>query len=281
MTRIANTEQYEAWNGDTGQRWVVDPDRRDQVVAPVADVLLAAAGLQPGESVLDLGCGCGATTLTAAAAVGSDGSVTGIDLSAPMLDVARKRAAAAHAANISLVHGDAQTHPLDPGAFDVAISRFGTMFFADPVAAFTTVRRALRPSGRLCCATWQPLGANAWLTVPGAALLRYGSLPEIGAGPGMFAQADPERVTRVLTEAGYCDIVVRPATVTLTLGTTADEATAHLADSGVGRAVLATVAQVDTAAALDAVRAVLADHLTAEGVQLDAAIWIVSARRPR
>jgi ubiquinone/menaquinone biosynthesis C-methylase UbiE len=280
MRTIANREQYDAWNGDSGQRWIQDPDRRDRVLSPIADALLATAGLTSGQSVLDVGCGCGATTLAAARAVGADGSATGVDLSEPMLDVARRRAATAGIANVTFVQADAQTCDLGAHRFDVAISRFGTMFFADPGAAFTNLAAALDRGGRICLATWQPLVVNEWLTVPGAALLRYGSLPDSdddGTGPGMFAQSDPDHLRRVLTAAGYANIELHPVEVTLTLGADPDEAVAYLADSGPGRAVLATIADDDKPAALDAVRNILADHTDDTGVHLGAAIWLITA----
>ena len=155
----ANQDQRDAWNGDSGQRWVADADHRDAIHAPVAEALIAAAHLTAGEDVLDIGCGCGATTL-AAGRDATPGTATGIDLSAPMLDIARHRADAADDATVSYLEADAQTHPFAPGAYDVAISRFGTMFFDDPVAAFANVAHGVRPGGRLCFATWQPLEAN-------------------------------------------------------------------------------------------------------------------------
>ncbi|MGH8922616.1 MAG: class I SAM-dependent methyltransferase, partial [Actinomycetes bacterium] len=142
--------------------------------------------------MLDVGCGCGATTLAAAGMVGAGGSAFGLDLSAPMLGVARRRAEERAAANVRFDQADAQTCVLPRDAFDVAISRFGTMFFDDPVAAFRNVAGALRTGARLVIATWQPLIANAWLTVPGAALLRYGTLSKTDDGAsGMFSQSDP------------------------------------------------------------------------------------------
>ena len=279
MSNIANTDQYDAWNGDSGRRWVADPDRRDRVIAPVADALFAAAELTPGERVLDIGCGCGATTLTAAATVGPDGAAVGADLSGPMLAVARQRAANAAVANVEFVQTDAQTHAFGDGSFDIAVSRFGTMFFADPVAAFANIARTLRPGGRLCIATWQPLVANDWLTIPGAALLRFGTMPESGNGPGMFAQADPAVIDAVLSDGGFDAIEVTPSRVTLNVGADPTDAANYLADSGPGRAVLDTVPESDRPAALDAVRTVLADHLAPAGVELGGAVWITTARR--
>lgn len=276
----ANADQYAAWNGESGRRWTADPDRRDRMVATVADALLAAAGLTPGERVLDIGCGCGAPTLAAAGHVAPAGVAQGIDLSEPMLDVARRRSELAGVTNVRFEHGDAQTDPLPVGFFDVAISRFGTMFFADPVAAFANVARALRTGGRLCIATWQPLAANDWLTIPGAALLRYGSLPDLTDGPGMFAQSEPDVVVATLTAAGYEAIVLAPAQVTLRLGADPLEVVEHLADIGPARVVLDTIPEPDRPAALDAVRSVLAEHHSPDGgVQLDAAIWITTASK--
>jgi SAM-dependent methyltransferase len=280
MTTAPNTDQFDAWNGDSGHRWVATADRRDAVLAPIGDLLLADAAIPPGDAVLDIGCGCGATSLAAAIAAGPDGAVVGLDLSEPMLDVARRRAVAAGLPHLQFSQGDAQVHRLEQ-TFDVAISRFGTMFFDDPVAAFTNLARHLRPDGRLCIATWQPLVANQWLTVPGAALLRYGTLPETDgpSTPGMFAQADPVTIRSVLTSAGFVGIDSTPHTAPLCLGATIDDAVDHLADSGPGRAVLETVPEDERAAALAAVAEVLASHHHNDtGAVLDAAVWITTAR---
>ena len=279
MTHIANTDQYDAWNGDSGRRWVADPDRRDRVIAAVGAVLLDAAGLRAGERVLDIGCGCGATTIAAAKSIGPQGEAIGIDLSEPMLAVARARAEGSQVKNVRFLQADAQVHPLDGVAFDAAISRFGTMFFADPAAAFANIARALRPGGRLCIATWQPLVANEWLVIPGAVLLSFGTMPDSAEGPGMFAQSDPEVIASTLTAAGFDAVDVTARSVPLTLGADSNEAAQHLAETGPGRAVLETVPAADRPAALEAVRAVLVDHVTPAGVELDGAVWITSARR--
>lgn len=281
MSADANRVEREAWNGERGERWVVDPDRRDRVMRAVAEALLDTAALRAGESVLDVGCGCGATTLLAADAVTPTGTVHGVDVSGPMLEVARARAAAAAAPHVTLELADAQTHALPAQRFDAAISRFGTMFFDDPVAAFTNVARALRPGGRLCIATWQPLHANPWLMLPGAALLRFGSLPDTGGtGPGMFAQSDPSVVEQTLAAAGFCDIEPRPIEVPLRLGGDVDEAIAHLIDTGVGRAVLDTIPEAAQPEALAAAAEALADVVGADGVILGGGILVTTARAP-
>jgi SAM-dependent methyltransferase len=257
-----------------------DPDAADRVMAPVADALFAAAGLITGEAVIDVGCGCGATTLRAAEAVGRDGSVYGIDVTEPMLAIAQRRLDSSGLTNVMLVQGDAQARVF-PSTFDVAISRFGTMFFDDPVAAFANIGRGLRPDGRVCFATWQRLEANDWLAVPGAALLRWITIPDLSeGGPGMFAQSDADTITALLQEARYSEIELDPVRVMLPLGPNPDEAVERLADTGVGRAVLDAVTEPDRPAALAAVRAALAGHADAQGVRLGAAIWIITAARP-
>ncbi len=278
MTDIANTDQYDAWNGDSGRRWVSDPDRRDRVIAAVGDALLEVAGLRSGERVLDIGCGCGATSFAAARAVEPAGEVVGIDLSEPMLAVARARSEDAQVRNAAFIQADAQVHSFEGLAFDAAISRFGTMFFVDPAAAFANIARVLRPGGQLCIATWQPLAANEWLMIPGAVLLSFGTMPDSADGPGMFAQSDPDVIVSMLAGAGFDPVDVAARSVPLNLGTDPNEAAEHLAETGPGRAVLETVPAADRPAALEAVRAVLVDHQTPVGIQLDGAVWITSAR---
>ena len=280
MTRRPNLEQFEAWNGESGARWVANADTRDAVLAPIASALNHTAGFTAGEQVLDIGCGCGATTLAAARAVGPTGVAHGVDLSEPMLQIARQRAAAAGSTNVSFEQADAQAAGLG-GPYDVAISRFGTMFFADPVAAFTNIAAHLVPGGRLCVATWQPLAANEWLVVPGVALLEFGTMPDGGApgAPGMFAQAEPTRVTTTLAGAGFVQVDVVPRTVALTFGTV-DDAVSYLGDSGPGRAVLETIPADRHEDALAAVRrSLLPHHRPGVGVVLDAGVWLVTATK--
>jgi SAM-dependent methyltransferase len=276
---MANQTEYDEWNGESGRRWIADADRLDRVLQPISDALLKTSWLQRGDAVLDIGCGCGATTIAVTSIVGPTGTVLGMDISEVMLSVARRRVEESGLATVSFVAADAQTHPFEPATYDIAISRFGTMFFDDPVAAFTNIARALRPAGRLCLVTWQPLAANDWLTVPGAAMLEYGTLPQASDEPGMFAQSDPATVTGVLRSSGFSEINVTAQAVPLHLGADPEEATDYLADSGIGRAVLATVPTHQQGAALDAVRNALRQHQTSDGVTLNAGVLITSAAR--
>lgn len=276
MAQVANAEQYEWWNGEAGHRWARDAERRDQLTAPVADALFATARIRGGETVLDVGCGCGATTLRAGRDAGPRGSALGIDLSEPMLAVARHRAREQGVANVTFTSADAQVDAL-PAAHDIAISRFGTMFFSDPAAAFANVAGSMREGSRLCLATWQPLAANDWLTIPGEALLRYATAPEPTTGPGMFSQSDPSALAATLTAVGYERIRSDPVTVDLIFGADAAEAAGNLAASGPSRALLETVAVSDRPAAMDALTSTLAAHQGPDGVRLAAAIWITTA----
>lgn len=193
----------------------------------------------------------------------------------------RQRAKDAGATAADFVQGDAQTHTFSPESVDAVIGRFGTMFFSDPVAAFTNIRTALRTEGRLRLATWQPLAANDWLVVPGAALLKHAALPDQASeGPGMFAQSDPTSVTETLRAARFVDIDLEATEVTFALGQTLDEAVEYLADSGPGRVLLESIPEgAARDAALADVRAALIDHYDESGVQIGGGIWLITAAR--
>ncbi|MCU1485972.1 MAG: type 11 methyltransferase [Actinomycetia bacterium] len=274
----ANETARTDWNGASGNAWVAGADQRDVALASVLDALVRAAELHAGERVLDLGCGCGATTLAAAGAVGPDGHALGIDLSDPMLEVARRRAVDTAVGNVDFVAGDLQTDDL-PAGHDIAISRFGTMFFDDPGAAFANIGRGVRPGGRLCIATWQPLAANEWLTVPTDVLLPYGSLPtgEPGA-PGMFAQSSADSIRDLLEPAGFTAVDVEPVQVQVHLGTAA-EATDYLSTIGLARAVLDALEPSQRSAAVAALTEAIAERAAPDGVTLAGAILVTTASR--
>ncbi len=274
-----NETQIEHWNGDEARHWIDEQDRYDRQLAPFAAELLRAAAIGSAERVLDVGCGCGGTTMLAANAAKE---AHGVDISAPMLDHARTRAAAAKIANVQFHQADAQTQAFEPASFDVAISRFGVMFFDDPDAAFANIARALRPGGRLAFVCWQELGRNDWLLVPGMAAAQHVPLPDLGppGGPGMFSLADPDHLHKLLQATGFVDIDVSPFEVPMLLagGGSLDATLEFLLASGIGHALLADADPDAAARGVDAARRALASHCDDEGVRLGAATWVVTAR---
>jgi ubiquinone/menaquinone biosynthesis C-methylase UbiE len=279
---IANTDQAQRWNsGDDVAHWVANQARYDRMNEPFAALILAAAGLRPGHRVLDVGCGCGGTTLAAARII-APGQATGLDLSAPMLARARSGAAAAGLDSVVFQQGDAQVHPLEPASFDAVISRFGTMFFADPVAAFANIRSATRPGGRLAFVSWQPPAANQWLLVPGAALAEHLPWPDgfgSGDGPGMFAFSDPDRPRGILAAAGWRDIEITAehAAILVGGGGSVEDAIEFMRTGSMGRTMLAGADAGTADRAIASVRAALAPYADAEGVRLGAGVWLVQA----
>ena len=277
---IANTAQAEHWNtGDGVAHWVTNQARYDRMHAPFTALILAAAALRPGGTVLDVGCGCGGTTLAAARLV-APGQAVGLDLSGPMLAQARAGAEAAGLANAVFQQGDAQVHELEPDTFGTVISRFGVMFFADPVAAFANIRSATRPGGRLVFVCWQPMAANQWMLVPGAALAEH--LPPPGPGPGMFAFADPDRLRPILAAAGWTDIGITSehASILVGGGGSVDDTVEFLRTATQGRTMLAGADAATAARALASLRAALTPFADADGVHLGAAVWLVQAVAP-
>jgi SAM-dependent methyltransferase len=278
----ANRDQADYWNSPAGQQWIDHESALDANHAPVLDVLLDSAALKSGQSVLDLGCGTGASTLRAADLVGPQGGVEGIDISNVMLDRARIRAASAKAANVAFTLADAQTHPFAPAAFDLLISRFGMMFFNDPVAAFANIARAIRPGGRMVFAAWGPLPRNPWFLIPrDIAIARLGApAPLDPSAPGPFAFADSARVTHLMAQAGLRDIHAEDLAINLAPHGTARDAAAL--SSHVGPAIRILRERGGTAADARAIEDEVARRFAAfEGsaaLRIPAAITLFSAR---
>ena len=275
----ANREQAEHWNSEQAAgHWITHQARHDRMLEPFLTLILDQATISTGDHVLDIGCGCGATT-RAAAALATAGEVVGVDLSAPMLARARADAQSAGLANTSFVEGDAQAHPFEPGSFDVVISRFGVMFFADPDAAFTNLHTATKPGGRLVFVCWQPMTANQWLLVLGAALAEHLPVPDAGPpdAPGMFALADPGRIRGILAGAAWHDIEITPVHTPILVGGegTIDDAVEFLRTGSLGRTMLAGADPDTQARAIASVRTALAPYADEEGVRLGAAVWLV------
>src|SRR4051794_25020873 len=201
-----NADQIAYWNGPGGQRWADRQQTQDVVLAPVSETLIDRANARAGERIIDVGCGCGTTSVSLAQKVGPSGDVLGIDISAPMLARARQIAPAGLPLHFALA--DATVYPFPAGSFDLLVSRFGVMFFAEPALSFANLRRALRRSGRLAFACWREPRENPFFMAPlQAAYKHVPKLPQQGPeDPGPFAFASEARVRRILTEAGFTGV---------------------------------------------------------------------------
>jgi SAM-dependent methyltransferase len=281
-----NAEMIRYWNEQAGPTWVSVQERLDTQIGPLGAESLARAALQQAERVLDVGCGCGATTLAIAEAVGATGRVLAVDISAPMLERARARAAERGLGErIAWQLADAQTASFEPQGADCVFSRFGVMFFDDPVAAFTNLRAALRPGGRLAFVCWQARERNPWMMVPALAAMRHVAFPPPppADAPGPFAFADAERVRGILDDAGFSEVACSGVETALRVGGgSLDDAVELMVSVGPVGAALREARATDAqrARVIDAVREALESFDTPRGLEAPAAAWIVTARRP-
>ena len=269
----ANEAQIEYWNGATGERWARLQATIDASLSAINDALMPFANPRPRERVLDIGCGAGTTTYALAKAVGPEGSVTGVDISEPMLEAARARGV-----GVNFRKADAATH-LFHATHDLVFSRFGVMFFDDPVAAFANIRKSLKPRGRLAFVCWGDLKKNLWATAPLAAArdLLPPQEPADPHAPGPFAFADPERLGTILAKAGYENIRIEQLDTVMIFGATPAEA----AEQALNIGPLARAATGIDDAARDKIRDVvegaLAQYAGARGVAPPASCWLVGA----
>jgi len=277
---IANVEQAQAWDGDEGDHWVRYQQRYDAMTRAFTEPLLSAAAIVATDRVLDIGCGNGQTTRLAARRA-SRGRAVGVDLSSAMLDRARQDAADEGLTNVRFERGDAQVHVFPPQGFDVVLSRFGIMFFEDPVSAFTNIGRALLAGGRLAVLCWQGALHNEYIAVPLGAALDHVPVPDVGGpeAPGPFSLADPGRIDEVLTRAGFEQVATASLEAQMRLGENADDAVEFLGGTGLGRALLESVDPGIAQRALDAVREALRPYERPDGVHLRGAAWLVTAHR--
>jgi ubiquinone/menaquinone biosynthesis C-methylase UbiE len=277
MTEATNAAQVIYWNDAAGPTWADLQTPLDRQLEPLGRRVMAELDLD-GRRVLDVGCGAGATSLALAEAVGPQGAVVGADISRPLLDVARRRAEG-HP-NLRFEEADAQTAAFDPGAFDVVFSRFGVMFFSDPEAAFANLRRALTPGGQLGFVCWRPPVENPVFVLPMQSVQHFVQPPppaEPGA-PGPFAFADPERVRAILAAAGFADIQIAPHDEKIGSGDLDTALGLALRVGPLGTVLRENPDQRD--AVIATVREALAKHVGPDGLKLDSATWIVTARNP-
>ena len=282
LAHAGNADQIAYWNGPGGRRWTDRQEMQDAVFAPIAELLYARARVAPGERVIDVGCGCGVTTLEIARRVGSQGRVIGLDISVPMIARARERAPADVA--VEFVLADATLHEFAPGWANVLFSRFGVMFFADPVLSFANLRKGLARGGRAVFACWREPKLNPWQMIAlKAACKHVPRLPDVGPDdPGPFSFADEGRVRRILGQAGFDAIALTPVDLELDIAAGRGFEAALATSLEIGAASRALEGQPDDlrAAAAAEIRAALTPHRRGDSVPLGAAIWIVEAINP-
>lgn len=276
---VANgkSNNTEFWNEQGGQAWVANIETTEKLLGPLNRLLMARAGASPGETVLDIGSGGGRTTLELATGVGDAGRVMGVDVSAPILGVARDRAHSAR--NVGFELADAATAELGSNRFDLLFSRFGVMFFDEPVTAFAILHRSLKPDGRLVFMCWRAPEDNPWMTATAAAAFEILPPPEPPdpLAPGPFAFADAERTASILKDAGFKDVQHEPVDEEMRLPDV-ETALAYLSEMGPVGGLLRENDDPDVAErVLNAVRGVLQAHDTENGVRMRCGAWIVTA----
>ncbi|MCC6849284.1 MAG: methyltransferase domain-containing protein [Deltaproteobacteria bacterium] len=275
-----NAEQITYWNEQGGPRWVGLQEALDAQLAPFGRIVMDRLAIGPGERVLDVGCGCGETTLELGRRVGPRGTVVGVDISTVMLERARQRGAGA--ANVEFLAADAQTRPFVDASFDVVFSRFGVMFFQDPHAAFANFHRALAPGGRLGFHCWKTFKENDFMTVPFAAALRHvppPPPPPSPDAPGPFAFADPDRVRGILGDAGFAEVGFESRHDPMALGAGVEEAADFALQLGPASLALREASSDAIAKVRASVREVLAAHVVDGRVRLGTSSWVVTARK--
>lgn len=277
-----NTAQAELWNGDLGRKWADEQDGLDNMLAPLGFVGIAKANFRPGETVFDIGCGCGDTSLAIAEKIRPGGQVLGVDISAPMLERAQTRAAASGAGNAAFMLADASTYPFAPASADAVFSRFGVMFFADPTVAFANIRTALKPGGRACLVVWRPLTENPWVMKSLMIAAKHVVMPApLGPeDPGPFSFGDPARVTRILEAAGFTNVKLEPQEMLITIGAGRDLNGAVDFLMGIVPAIRMILEEQTPELRekiIEEIREALAADFGPEGLRMGTATWIVTA----
>jgi SAM-dependent methyltransferase len=279
MPELANVEQAAQWDGPMGESWVEREENLNASLAAHTEVLLAAADVRTDDRVLDVGCGTGDAT-RACARSALDGRAVGVDLSAAMLARARERGHELGLANVEFVQADAQVHPFPPSGFDLIVSRFGVMFFADPIAAFANLVRASAPAARLAAVVWQSVTHNEWIAMPRAALALGRTLPPVPEDvPGPFGLADPVRMQAILEAAGWHDVGIDDVAVPFFFGAEAQTASAFASEIGTLRSAYEELDDDGVTRAREALHDALAERASDDGVALESRMWVVTAVR--
>jgi SAM-dependent methyltransferase len=278
-TRAMTNDEQAARSGDAAARWLLHEEHHERMLAPFAGHLLTAAAVGRDDQVVDIGCGTGSTT-RAAGRIVVKGKALGVDLSLAMLREAARRAREEGLTNVRFDHGDAQVHAFTPGTSDVAISRFGVMFFIDPVAAFANIARGLRKGGRLAFVCWQKPGNNEWIVVPRAAAAQHAELQPLDdpTAPGPFSLGERDRAVTVLRAAAFSDLAIEPVTERLWMGADVPDAMAFLESMGIWDVVRDADA-LAAARVRETVQAALEPYVTPDGVLMGARAWLLTAKK--
>jgi SAM-dependent methyltransferase len=269
-----NAGQLRDWDGAHGAYWAEHADTYNASLARYQPTFLAAVGAQPGERILDVGCGSGQVAIELVR--GAPGTTAvGVDLSSAQLEVARSRAGDLP---VEFVQADAQVHDFGEASYDVVVSRTGTMFFSDPAMAFANLARATKPGGRLVMLVWRGIEDNEWLREFLGAIGRVRPLkPPPADAPGPFAQSDPDRVRRLLAGAGWADVDLEAGDAPLWFGPDPDRTTEFMA--GQMEWLLATLDEDGRRQAIANLHDVMTAHTGPDGVTLGSGVWVVTARR--
>lgn len=280
MEQDMNEEQTTHWNGTAGQAWVESREVLDRLMQPMLEIVVQAIPAGAAWRVLDIGCGTGATTLAAARRLGPGGSAVGVDLSAPMIDAARARAAR-EGSSATFVCADAQSHAFEAASFDLLISRFGVMFFDDPPRAFANLRRSARAGAALRAIVWRAASENPFMTTAESAAAPYlPSLPpRVPDAPRQFAFSDPARVRHILDAGGWGDIDIQPVDVPCAFPEA--ELVPYFTRFGPLGRVLQEVDASRRDEIIQAVRRAFAPFVQDAEVRFTAACWLIGARAIR
>ncbi|MBT4521611.1 MAG: class I SAM-dependent methyltransferase [Halieaceae bacterium] len=284
LTAGSNKEQKEFWNGRAGESWAEQNSQMDQSLRPFGALAIEAAGIRPGEKILDVGCGCGDTSFQLLEATGVEGHILAVDISSPMMEVANARRGALEPGlqqAITFELADASGYSFDAGAYDLIFSRFGVMFFDQPAGAFANLRKALKSDGRLAFICWAPVQQNEWITVPMAAALQHLTPPEPGPpnAPGPFGLSDAVYTRQVLNDAGYTNIHLEPVSPVMRLGQgqiQEDIADFFLNIGPVAHALAKGGVEL-TARVRDAISTALVPYYDGSTVNLRGSCWVVTA----
>jgi len=288
MDTVTNTDMHEFWSGHGGLKWLRFQEILKKGLSVFGQKAIIAASIDAGNRVLDIGCGCGDTTFDIARLVGKYGHVHGVDISNLILNEVSNsgqcRDEKRYLHNLSFECADVQSHQFEPNIFDVAYSRFGVMFFSNPIAAFTNIRQTLQPDGRLVFICWQSITTNQWVSLALDVVANHISLPPPSntKEPDAFSFGDPKRVQKILEVAGFIDISIQNYETQFNIGADIDEAVTFLTHMGPASCVIESLefSSATRGHIITDLFEAIAPYETEDGVNLGAATWIVTARKP-